>query len=154
MFNRARGGVELVSPNDFEKAARLWDNLKLPLRLRTFRSGVMVVQGSDRTDEITISALLSWLRDLHEFPPTREVVWDWRQFGRGVTAHETAERFGWSLGVAEEELLMAEERGVLCREEGLEGLKFWENFIGVSKASPAANEEEQLMARFRSAGLI
>ena len=129
MFNRARGGVELVSPSDFEKAARLWEQLKLPVRLRTFRSGVMVVQRSDRTDDTTIKALLSWLQDLHEFPPEREVAWDWREFGRGVTAQEAAERFGWSIGVAEEELLMAEERGAVCREEGLEGLKFWKNYI-------------------------
>lgn len=129
MFNRARGGVELVSPHDFEKAARLWEKLKLPVRLRTFKSGVMVVQSRDRTDETTIKALLAWLGDLHEFPPDRDVPWDWQVFGRGVTAHDTAERFGWSIGVAEEELEMAEERGVLCREEGLEGLKFWENFI-------------------------
>ncbi|KAI1114466.1 Vps36-domain-containing protein [Nemania sp. NC0429] len=129
MFNRARGGVELVSPHDFEKAAQLWEKLKLPVRLRTFKSGVMVVQSRDRTDETTIRALLAWLRDLHAIPPDRDVPWDWQVFGRGVTAHDTAERFGWSIGVAEEELEMAEERGVLCREEGLEGLKFWENFI-------------------------
>lgn len=129
MFNRARGGVELVSPNDFEKAARLWEKLKLPVRLRTFKSGVMVVQSRDRTDETTIRALLTWLKDLHEIPPERDVPWDWHMFGRGVTAHDVAERFGWSIGVAEEELEMAEERGVLCREDGLEGLKFWENFI-------------------------
>ncbi|KAI0555298.1 EAP30/Vps36 family-domain-containing protein [Xylaria curta] len=132
MFNRARGGVELVSPNDFEKAAQLWEKLKLPVRLRTFKSGVMVVQSRDRTDETTIKALVAWLRILHEIPPERDVPWDWRIFGRGVTAHDVAERFGWSIGVAEEELEMAEERGVLCREEGLEGLKFWENFIGTS----------------------
>jgi ESCRT-II complex subunit VPS36 len=24
---------------------------------------------------------------------------------------------------------MAEEKGALCREEGIEGLKFWENWI-------------------------
>jgi ESCRT-II complex subunit VPS36 len=59
MFNRARGGVELVSPSDFEKAARLWEKLKLPVRLRQFKSGVLVVQGSDRTDEKTIKALLA-----------------------------------------------------------------------------------------------
>lgn len=129
MFNRARGGVELVSPMDFEKAVRLWEQLKLPLRLRTFRSGVMVVQGHDRTDEVTIKTLLSWLEDLHEFPPEVDVSWDWHMFGRGVTAQEAAERFGWSNGVAEEELLMAEEHGALCREEGLEGLKFWKNYI-------------------------
>ncbi|KAI0843247.1 Vps36-domain-containing protein [Hypoxylon sp. FL0890] len=129
MFNRARGGVELVSPNDFVKAARLWGKLRLPVRLRTFKSGVMVVQSRDRTDETTIKSLLAWLRDLHDIPPDKDVPWDWQEFGRGVTAHDVAERFGWSLGVAEEELEMAEERGVLCREEGIEGLKFWENYI-------------------------
>jgi ESCRT-II complex subunit VPS36 len=129
MFNRARGGVELVSPLDFEKAARLWEALRLPVRLRQFKSGVLVVQGSDRTDEKTIKALLSWLSDLHVFPPDRELAWDWQLFGRGVTAQDAAERFSWSIGVAEEELEMAEEKGALCREEGIEGLKFWENWI-------------------------
>lgn len=129
MFNRARGGVELVSPLDFEKAAKLWEKLKLPVRLRKFKSGVLVVQGSDRTDEKTIKALLSWLADLHSFPPERELSWDWQVFGRGITAQDAAERFGWSIGVAEEELEMAEERGALCREESIEGLKFWENWI-------------------------
>jgi len=129
IFNRARGGVELVSPLDFEKAARLWEKLKLPVRLRQFKSGVLVVQARDRTDEKTIKALLVWLSDLHSFPPEKELAWDWQLFGRGVTAQDAAERFGWSIGVAEEELEMAEERGALCREESIEGLKYWENWI-------------------------
>ncbi|KAL2066029.1 hypothetical protein VTL71DRAFT_2100 [Oculimacula yallundae] len=133
VFNRARGGVELVSPLDFEKAARLWEKLRLPVRLRQFKSGVLVVQSSDRTDEKTIRALLAWLADLHVFPPEKDLAWDWRVFGRGVTAQDAAERFGWSIGVAEEELEMAEERGVLCREEGIEGLRFWENWIDEEK---------------------
>lgn len=156
MFNRARGGVELVSPLDFEKAARLWESLKLPVRLRTFRSGVMVVQSRDRTDDITIKSLLTWLQDLHEFPPEFNVPWDWREFGQGVTAQEAAERFGWSLGVAEEELLMAEEQGALCREEGLEGLKFWENHIG--SASPRTREDkgetDDIVKRLIESGLM
>lgn len=134
IFNRARGGVELVSPNDFEKAARLWEQLKLPVRLRQFRSGVLVVQGSDRTDEKTVKALLIWLSDLHSFPPDKELAWDWQTFGRGVTAQDAAERFGWSIGVAEEELEMAEDKGALCREESIEGLKFWENWIDDSQS--------------------
>jgi ESCRT-II complex subunit VPS36 len=129
MFNRARGGVELVSPLDFEKAARLWEKLRLPVRLRQFRSGVLVVQASDRTDEKTIKTILTWLNDLHSLPPEKEITWDWREFGRGVTAQDTAERFGWSIGVAEEELEMAEGSGALCREESIEGVKFWENWI-------------------------
>ena len=57
MFNRARGGVELVSPTDFEQAARMWDKLKLPVRLRRFKSGLLVVQGRERTDEKTIASI-------------------------------------------------------------------------------------------------
>lgn len=158
MFNRARGGVELVSPLDFEKAARLWESLKLPIRLRTFRSGVMVVQGLDRTDEAIVKTLLSWLQDLHEFPPEKDVAWDWREFGRGVTAQETAERFGWSLGVAEEELLMAEERGAVCREEGVEGLKFWVNYIDTGDIKPpktkAEVEAREVMKALKESGLL
>lgn len=159
MFNRARGGVELVSPNDFEKAARMWESLKLPVRLRTFKSGVMVVQSSDRTDETTIKAIRSWLAHLREFPPDKEVSWDWRRFGRGVTARDAAERFGWSIGVAEEELEMAEERGVLCREEGVEGLKFWENFFdpGGARRKPREkplSEEDQIFKALKEAGFI
>ncbi|KAL7932917.1 EAP30/Vps36 family domain-containing protein [Trichoderma chlorosporum] len=159
MFNRARGGVELVSPMDFEKAAQMWEGLKLPVRLRKFRSGVMVVQARDRTDDATIRSILAWLQDLHEFPPDRDVAWDWREFGRGVTAQEAAERFGWSLGVAEEELLMAEEHGALCREEGLEGLKFWKNYIGNSdlallQKKAAQDEADALLQRLKDSGFI
>ena len=134
IFNRARGGVELVSPLDFEKAAQMWEKLKLPVRLRKFKSGVLVVQGSDRTDAKTIKALLIWLGDLHAFPPEKDVVWDWQSFGRGVTAQEVAERFGWSIGVAEEELEMAEEKGAICREIGEDGLRYWENWIDDTQA--------------------
>ncbi|TVY62867.1 Vacuolar protein-sorting-associated protein [Lachnellula suecica] len=136
IFNRARGGVELVSPLDFEKAAKLWEKLKLPVRLRQFKSGVLVVQSSDRTDEKTVKTLLVWLNDLHSFAPEKELAWNWHVFGRGVTAQDAAERFGWSIGVAEEELEMAEERGALCREESIEGLKYWENWIDDSQSPP------------------
>jgi ESCRT-II complex subunit VPS36 len=53
-------------------------------------------------------------------------------FGGGVTAKDAAEHFGWSIGVATEELEMAEEKGALCREESIEGLKFWYNYIGIA----------------------
>lgn len=129
IFNRARNGIELVSPTEFAKAAELWEKLRLPVRLRKFKSGVLVVQGSDRTDEKTIKALLSYLSTLHHIPPDKEVGWKWQLWGQGVTARDVAQHFGWSLGVAEEELEMAEERGMLCRDEGLGGVKFWENWL-------------------------
>jgi len=136
VFNRRRNGIELISPLDFEKAARLWEDLKLPVRLRRFRSGVLVVQGRDRTDEKTVKAILDWLAEFHDVPPdaysssttaVAAVTWDWRLYGRGVTAQETAGRFGWSVGVATEELEMAEEKGLLVREQDAQGVRFWEN---------------------------
>ncbi|CAL8580980.1 Vacuolar protein-sorting-associated protein 36 [Xanthoria parietina] len=129
LFNRTRGGVELVSPADFEKAARLWDKLSLPVRLRQFKNGLLVVQRHDWTDDKTIAQLLAWLQELHTVPPVEKTGWDGRVFGRGVTAQEAAVRFGWSIGVAGEELEMAEEKGALCRDEGVEGIKYWENWL-------------------------
>ena len=129
VFNRARGGVELVSPQDFERAASLWEKLKLPVRLRRFKSGLLVVQSKDWTDDKTIAIFLSWLQERHEMPPPREVKWDWRLFGRGITVQEVADRFKWSIAVATEELEMAEDKGFLCRDEGVEGVRYWENFL-------------------------
>ena len=139
VFNRARGGVELISPMEFEKAARLWEKLKLPIRLRQFKNGLLVVQQADRTDDKTVAQLLAWLQELHHFPPSDDINWDYERFGRGITAQEAAQRFGWSVGVASEELEMAEEKGALCREEGVEGLGFWENWI----VSDYNDEEER-----------
>ena len=129
MFNRTQNGVELVSAPDFEKAARLWGKLGLPVRLREFKNGLLVVQRYDRTDDKTIAELLAWLQELHFEDLPGDGSLDWAPFGRGVTAQETASRFGWSVGVATEELAMAEEKGVLCREAGIEGLRFWENWF-------------------------
>ena len=128
-FNRARNGVELVSAAEFEKAARQWEKLNLPVRLRAFKNGLLAVQPFDWTDDKTIAMLLSWLQEFHFKEPQQDIAWDWRAFGKGVTAQEAAAKFGWSVGVATEELEMAEEKGILCREESIEGLKFWENWI-------------------------
>lgn len=129
VFNQARGGAELISPLEFEKAARLWEKLRLPVRLRQFKNGLLVVQQADRTDDKTIAQVLAWLQGLHSSPISASLACDVEAFGKGITAQEAAQYFGWSVGVASEELEMAEEKGALCREEGVEGLRFWENWI-------------------------
>lgn len=146
VFNRSRNGVELVSPSDFQKAAHLWEKLKLPVRLRQFKSGLLVVQRFDWNDEKTIQHLEAWLDELR-FEP-QGVLWDLGAFGRGVTAQEAAQRFGWSVGVATEELEMAEDRGILCREEGIEGIRFWRNHImTLSSGLGAIGSAEEQLAR-------
>ncbi|RPB19395.1 vacuolar sorting-associated protein [Terfezia boudieri ATCC MYA-4762] len=132
MYNRARG-IDLISPTDMERAAGLFEKLKLPVRLRRFKSGILVVHEAGHTDEATVKKIMSWMgapnvRDATEAARTG----DW---GRAVTALEAAEKFGWSVGVASEELEMAEEKGWLCREVGVEGVRFWVNFM-----APTAGE--------------
>ena len=136
VFNRARGGVELISPLEFEKAARLWEKLSLPVRLRQFKNGLLVVQQADRTDDKTIAQLLAWLQELCLYNQADKH----ETYGRGITAQEVAQHFGWSVGVANEELDMAEENGALCREEGIEGLRFWENWIVEDRSDEEADD--------------
>lgn len=140
VYNRSRNGVELVSPADFSAAANQFEKLNLPVRLRKFKSGLLVVQGRDRTDEKTIAGILAWMKLFHEFPPDVQVAWDWRIFGRGVTVQEVAARFGWSVGVATEEMEMLEEKGRVCREQGVDGLRYWENWIVQFPPVPEAVE--------------
>ena len=144
VYNRARGGVDLVSAEEFVQAARLWEKLRLPVRLREFRNGLLVVQEAGRTEGRTVGELLGYLRDMRIPSPMKKVSLESiardvvggdgvvvnEPFGRGITAQEVAQRFGWSLGVAGEELAMAEENNMLVRDEqGAGGVTFWENWI-------------------------
>lgn len=127
-FNRSRDGVELVSPDDFHKATTMWASLSLPVRLKQFKSGLLAVQRLDMSDDRVVDQLQRWLESFRKSAP-EGANWDWARYGCGVTAQDAAKRFGWSLGIATEELEMAEERGVLCRDDSIEGLKFWLNFF-------------------------
>lgn len=129
VFNRTRNGVELVSPSDFEKATQMWEKLNLPVRLRQFKSGLTVVQERGWTDEKILGQLRKWLEDTRQDLAREKMLWDVDTFGLGITAQEAAQRFGWSIGVAVEELEMAEDHGILCREDSIEGVKFWLNYI-------------------------
>ena len=129
LFNRSRDGVELISPSDFHSAVTMWDELKMPVKLRQFRSGLLVVQRRTWTDERLLDHINQWLQSTKRTPLSLDVLWEWTSFGSGVTAQDAAVHFGWSIGVASEELEMAEERGLLCREESVEGLRFWLNHL-------------------------
>ena len=91
----------------------------------------MAVQYVHTNDKRTIEQIQKWLEGLRQNPPDNP-DWDWARFGCGVTAQDAAKRFGWNLGIAGEELEMAEESGALVREQSIEGLKFWLNFFDIA----------------------
>lgn len=115
VYNRARG-VSLISPRDMHEACNMLANLKLPIALRTFNSGLQVVQEAYRTPEVVIRNLLE-LVNKSDFQTT------------GVSAIDVSAKFKWSVMIATEELEMAEQRGVLCRDEQLSGTTFYANKI-------------------------
>ncbi|KAK7261400.1 hypothetical protein RIF29_27709 [Crotalaria pallida] len=56
LFNRARG-TELISPDDLLQACSLWEKFDVPVVLRKFDSGVMVIQTKSHSDEEVISKI-------------------------------------------------------------------------------------------------
>ncbi|XP_071087991.1 vacuolar protein-sorting-associated protein 36-like [Haliotis cracherodii] len=109
--NRARG-MELLSPEDLLHACELMELLKLPVRLRTFDSGVMVLQSKSQNEEEVITKTSSLVEE------------------KGLlTAEDLAKIVGVSVILAKERLLLTEKVGGICRDETVEGLKFFPNLF-------------------------
>ncbi|KAF9409666.1 Vacuolar protein-sorting-associated protein 36 [Podila epigama] len=115
VFNRARA-VELISPKDLHTACSLFEELNLPLRLRKFDSGLLVIQTMARYNDDEVSETVS--KRIQGLPP-----------GAGLTAIELASAVQISVALAQEQLLMAEACGLICRDESVEGLRFFDNLF-------------------------
>lgn len=111
LVNRARG-MELLSPEDMVNACKLFESLKLPLRLRVFDSGVMVVQLQSHSEEEMITSAIDNVSEKGS-----------------LTAEEFAKLLGLSVLLAKERLLLAEKMGHLCRDDSVEGLRFYPNLF-------------------------
>ena len=100
--------MELLSPEDLVNACQMLEALKLPIRPLVFDSGVMVIElPTHREEEMVASAL--------------ETVSE-----RGsLTSEEFAKPVGMAVLRAKERLLLAEEMGHLCRDDSVEGLRFY-----------------------------
>ncbi|RKP37976.1 EAP30/Vps36 family-domain-containing protein [Dimargaris cristalligena] len=109
LFNRARG-VALVSPEDIFKACQSFESHGLSLRLRRFPSGLLAVQSSEQSDHEVAERFGQYLRT----------------FG-AMTAAELASYEQMAVPLISELLLVIEARGDICRDDSLEGLKFYPN---------------------------
>ena len=109
MYNRARG-VALISPKDLQKACKLFEKLSLPVRLRVFESGLSVVQSADFNDSAVIDRIETYLKS--------ELCISVLEFSRIEQMSPI---------LAKEYLLLAEKKGSLCRDDSIEGLKFYRN---------------------------
>lgn len=136
LYNRARG-TELASPDDIVAAVSLFPSIGAPFCMKVLASGVKVIQSASYTDEVVcrkIKELLVASEKAGEgggrYNVENETRPPWLEgIGEGLTAVEAASHLSVPLPVAREQLFMAESRGVLCRDEGPEGLRFYRNFF-------------------------
>lgn len=77
-----------MSPSDLAKACGMFPKLRLPVRLKTFKSGLIVVQDSSTSEEIMERNLLRYIASLNQ----------------GATPLDIGAQFHWSVGVAMEVL--------------------------------------------------
>ncbi|XP_059608413.1 vacuolar protein-sorting-associated protein 36 isoform X1 [Phlebotomus argentipes] len=110
--NRARG-LELLSPEDLLGACQLMDG---PIKLRQFPSGAMVLQLDSHNDEIVMEETEREIREQE-----------------CLTVEHFARNKGISVLLAQERLFTAERAGRICRDESLEGLRFFPNLFLVEK---------------------
>ncbi|KAK2190559.1 hypothetical protein NP493_76g05024 [Ridgeia piscesae] len=109
--NRARG-MELLSPEDLVNACKLMEGLHLPVRLRVFDTTVMVVQLLSHSEAEVIKQ-------------TEHLV----EEEGSVTAEELSALLNLSVVLSRERLLSSEREGKLCRDETVEGLRFYPNWL-------------------------
>ncbi|CAM9734136.1 unnamed protein product [Ectocarpus sp. 4 AP-2014] len=119
VFNRARG-TELVSPADLLATARLLGPTKLGMSLRRFASGVLVIQADSHSDQAVSEKLVK----AAAAAAAAAVGGGW---GDGLVATQVARDLRVSVTLAVEHLRTAETAGLLCRDESVEGTRFYAN---------------------------
>lgn len=117
MFNRARG-TELVSPDDFLQSATMLKSLNVSISLIRFPSGVCML----RLDSLSEDSLCKSLVELST-SKNPDIITD------GIQASLVAQTFNLSIVLAKEMLLVAESRGLLCRDDSIGGLTFFYNYF-------------------------
>ncbi|KAI3862795.1 hypothetical protein MKW98_008635 [Papaver atlanticum] len=115
LFNRARG-TELISPEDLLQACAIWAKFDVPVMLRKFDSGVMVIQNKSHSDE-------------EMFARIKALVLKPEALRLGVSASDAAMTLGIAPALAKEHLLTAETKGLLCRDVSAEGFRFYINLF-------------------------
>ncbi|XP_011162504.1 vacuolar protein-sorting-associated protein 36 [Solenopsis invicta] len=109
--NRARG-LELLSPEDLLHASRQLGPLGLPIVLRSFDSGVMVLQIRSHNDNAIADCISELLKEKGS-----------------MTAEDLAQSEGISVLLARERLLVTEKYGKACRDDSIEALRFYPNLF-------------------------
>lgn len=115
-------GSQLISPEDLLKAAELTGQLNLGVSLKVFpSSGVKVLQLDSYRDEQVVS------QRIMDIFRTRRTDGELGQVG--IYATDVSEELNLSLVIAKEQLLIAENLELICRDESVFGVRFYPNLF-------------------------
>lgn len=110
LYNRARKGIELISPTDLMEACAHFDQLGIPMTLHEFKSKVKVIRYSSLNDDAVAEQVGTFVADNGATSPS-----------------QLAQSQGISVTLAREQLLTAEELGKLCRDDTIDCMRFYPN---------------------------
>lgn len=113
VFNRARG-TELISPEDMTHACGLFPALHIPIRMVFLASGFGVLQSEGHSGEAITLRIVEAITGAP---------------ARGMAPVEVSRELVLPLLLTKQYVLAAERRGLLCRDETLEGIRFYPNLF-------------------------
>jgi ESCRT-II complex subunit VPS36 len=109
LYNRSRPS-DMISPTDLLNACKLMQKLSMPLVLHEFKSGIKTLQISVRSDAQIMERVMGMIRS-----------------NEHLSVVQLSSLMNVSPIVAKQYLLIGEDRGLLCRDDSVEGLHFYEN---------------------------
>jgi len=116
LYNRARG-VELVSPEDLYKACSMFEKLQIPLKLRKFSSGLIIVEDGSKNDGEICDSISNYIKN------------NSNNNTRGINSIELSKGLKIPVILVNEYLKIAEYAGSICRDETIEGVYYYENLF-------------------------
>jgi ESCRT-II complex subunit VPS36 len=120
LYNRARG-VDLISPEDLLLASKKLSKTDNGMNLVTFKSGVMVIQTDDYNPSVIAQTLLKHLKQ--NTTPSDS--------NKGLSIYDACKLLKATPVLALEMCKEAENTGMICRDEDVEGVLFYENMFEV-----------------------
>lgn len=147
-------GSELVPPQDLQKSLDVLDKLKLPVRLKTYLSGLVVVarRSHDLQDlhRLVMQYLIDEENSFTYLKYRSELLADADGYMRdkyrafyGLTVSQIADHYGWSPAVCAEELQRCIEAALVVVDENISGTFYFANIFDSSIASKLEDEQSQ-----------
>ena len=147
IFCRARF-TDIISPDDFLQAAKLLLETGTQFFLQEFPSGTKVITSASHSEDVMIDKVVELAKEgmvLNHFSNhlgiNKQVEeherCPWVAFiGQGISRDSVARTLDVPFATAAELIKAAESRGYLCRDDGPEGVTWYDNFfISISDSS-------------------